>query len=335
MPKKLSLSSTSSSRKALALFGLLLFSNHSFSLKQLPEQLECSRQTILRLLEEIELTNTIRIKKWKEGMENYYQVEQPAKQAHLSFTEEELTQLLLCRDFTAHILPENQRALLNLATGKAGQFIEKKENIPSHTLGQGAAKGIVDCVNGDEVLDLLLTAKQTMQVLEIEYLARLRAEPKLHAFVPARIVAYHDGLYVRGWKVTDKGTVNVSSLMTLALQRIQKIWPTRRTLPAKLAAAYPIPLENKVFGVAHDKAPFEVGVTFYPPASVFVKERIWSYNQRIEEHEDSSITLHFTSCSEMEVVKWVLGFGREARLLYPAHLSESVHKELQDSLKNY
>ncbi|MEG6501464.1 MULTISPECIES: hypothetical protein [unclassified Desulfovibrio] len=77
MPIKLDQSATAS-RKALALFGLLLFGRRAYSLKQLAESLGCSRQTVLRLMEEVVHTNICRIKSWKEGGQNWL----PSKRAN-------------------------------------------------------------------------------------------------------------------------------------------------------------------------------------------------------------------------------------------------------------
>jgi predicted DNA-binding transcriptional regulator YafY len=45
--------------------------------------------------------------------------------------------------------------------------------------------------------------------------------------------------------------------------------------------------------------------------------------------------LTFQAQSELEVVKWILSFGREAELLRPAHLRERVREELADALGYY
>ena len=66
---------STASKKALSLFGILLFTQKAYSLKQIAKKLNCSRQTVLRLIEEIELTQICRIKKWTSERQNWYQAE--------------------------------------------------------------------------------------------------------------------------------------------------------------------------------------------------------------------------------------------------------------------
>lgn len=336
MPTKLD-QSTTASRKALALFGLLLFSRRAHSLKQLAEQLCCSRQTILRLMEEITQTNICCIKKWQEGGQSWYQAESPQARPNVTLSQEELTQLLLCRDFVRHMLPEGHQHYLHNATAKATYFTEKNAIIPDlqTPLGQGAVKGSIDFSPFEKVLEILTQARSSLQVVELEYLARLRTEPKQHAFVPMRFVSYHDGLYVRGWRVTDKGTPEILSPMMLAVQRIRDIWPTRRILPKDVVISQPFPPESEHFGVAAQASPFTVQVRFFPPSTVYIQERQWSAGQSIEALPDGSVILTFTAQSELEVVKWVLSFGQEAELLAPEHLRSRAALELSVASNRY
>lgn len=337
MPQKLDQSATAS-RKALALFGMLLFSQKPYSLKQLAEYLNCSRQTILRVLEDIEWTNTFTITKWKEGKENWYQAYFPEKRPNIAFSKEEFTQLCLYRDFMEYALPAKHRMLLFSAIEKIACFLEHdaaEKQLLSESHGKGLGKGSVDYSAFEETLGTLVAACKTRQVVEIEYLALLRADSRIHAFVPVRIVSYRDGLYLRGWRVTDKGAVDVLSPMTLAVHRIQRIWPTCRNLSSEKAKSHAFLPESSCFGMAAQTAPFTVQTQFFPPAATYVGERIWSQEQLIVPQSDGSILLTFTAQSEMEVVKWILGFGQEAKLITPEHLRAQLIEELRVAMSRY
>ena len=331
MPTKLDQSATPS-RKAIALFGILLFSRQPLSLKGLAEQLGCSRQTVLRLMEDAERANIVNIRKWKENRENFYQAVFQSR-PNLDFSQEELTQLMFCRDLVRHMLPEGHQQRLDTATDKAALLMRdasQREKIPT-SIGRGVVKGAIDYTQHEAALETLMSAKNSGQVVEIEYFALNRTEPKTHAFVPMRFVAYHDGFYVRGWSVSDKGAVTITRPMTLALHRMQRIWPTRRYLTDK----QPFPDEAEAFGMAKDSTPFQVMARFFPPAAQYVRERTWSCEQQLEELPDNAVQLTMTAQSELEVVKWILGFGCEAELIEPAHLRQRVAKELGGARKRY
>lgn len=116
-----------------------------------------------------------------------------------------------------------------------------------------------------------------------------------------------------------------------------RCFTTRRILPqAAQRSLPPLPApEGEHFGVAATDTPFAVRVRFLPSAAAYVAERRWSAGQTLSKQEDGSVILDFSARSAMEVVKWVLGFGREAELLAPEHLRERVRQELHDSLERY
>ncbi len=60
-------------RNAVTLFSILLFSGRAHSLKRLAEILDCSRQTVLRLIEQIEMSGRANIRKWTQDGQSFYQ----------------------------------------------------------------------------------------------------------------------------------------------------------------------------------------------------------------------------------------------------------------------
>lgn len=307
-------------------------------MKQLAEYMECSRQTVLRLMEEVELTGMLKVKMWREGGQNWYRAKVPVPRPNVSFSQSELQQLLLCRDFVCHLLPKGHQHLLSVASAKAICFLPDGQpdgQDTSQLQGQSAVKGFVDYTPQEHILNVLLNACGKLQVTEIAYKALHHTETRIHAFVPVRFVAYHDGLYVRGWRITEKGTPEILSPMMLAIHRMQEIWLTRRSLSQEMYDARPFPPEAAYFGMAAQSAPFTVRIRFFHLAAAYIRERQWSANQRIEDEADGSCVLHFIAQSEMEVVKWTLSFGQDAELIFPVHLRKQVAQELAVAAGRY
>ena len=326
---------SSSSHKAIALFALLLFGRKAYSLKQLAEQLECSRQTIMRLIDEIELVGGFSVRKWKEDCQNWYRLAAPEGKMNVCLSRSELRQLVACRDFIRHLLPAAQELDLKNAVSKAACFTEGKD-LPLVQVGSASPKGQIDYDPFDGIIRALVNAQADLQVVEINYQARLNPEgPRVHCFVPVRLVSFHDGLYVRGWSVNEKGKVEIVRPMTLAVHRMKSLTATRRNLSEKDHRKGNFPEESGYFGMANQNKPFEVKARFYPPAVTYVKERRWSAKQSINEHKDGSVELTFIAQSEYEVVKWILSFGQEARLIYPIQLRTEIKCILQNSLSFY
>lgn len=325
------------SRKTLSLFSLLLFTGKEYSLAQLGELLQCSRQTVLRMIEQIERSGEGSIEKRQEGGQNWYRIRAPRQRPRVVVSPQEIEHLVLCRNMLAHVLPAGVRATVEKTTCKTATLLEKfdQRERALTPLAQAESKGRIDYAPFENLLEALTRAIRQRQVLEIVYHAPQRAEARTHEIVPVCIVSFREALYVRGWRVTEKGTPEVVSPTMLALHRMRSLTATRRILPEEAAHKLPPLEESQHFGVAAAQEPFAVRVRFWSPAATYIRERCWSATQTITPHEDGSIVLDFTARSEMEVIKWVLGFGQEAQLLAPEHLRERVKEELQDTLQLY
>jgi DNA-binding IclR family transcriptional regulator len=105
MPRKKDPDSTSL-QKGLKLFTLLLFGGRTWSLSKLYQEIRCSKQTVLRLLAQIEASGWGKIIAEKRGNQNFYYMPRPRQVASVTLNERNLAQLTLCRDFLAKLLPE-------------------------------------------------------------------------------------------------------------------------------------------------------------------------------------------------------------------------------------
>ncbi len=235
------------------------------------------------------------------------------------------------------MLPQGIRQKLELATEKSAVLLENYETRPEALtpLGHSAVKGRIDYAGFENILETLTTAIRKHQVVEAVYTSPHREEPKTHLIVPARLVAFHEALYVRGWIVTPRGVPEVTSVITLAVHRIQGVTPTRRSLAEDAVNDLPSVDENGYFGMAQQRPPFEVKARFWRGGAQYVRERQWSTDSRMENEPDGSLVMTFTAQSELEVVKWILGFGAEAEILAPDHLRQRVRCELEAALRFY
>ena len=323
---------STASKKALSLFGILLFTQKAYLLKQIAKKLNCSRQTVLRLIEEIELTQICRTKKWTSERQNWYQAEIHNMPIPLSMTVAEYNQLLLCKEFVSRILPREHQSLLEQATNKVASLVEHRKS-QFKTSDLYFSKGSIDYTPHEEVLENIISACDERRILDVLYWPRSPSTPKIHSFVPGCILVYREGLYIKGWRITKKGK-QILGVMTLALHRILEICPTRLVLHEQDTQAFSLTQED-VFGIVPEKIPFQVRIKFTLPASDYICERHWSSGQKIEAFPDGSIILTITAQSDMEVIKWVLSYGKEATLLEPVHLRKKIVEELDCSKKIY
>ena len=58
------------------------------------------------------------------------------------------------------------------------------------------------------------------------------------------------------------------------------------------------------------------------------RPREWSRDQRLEIHPDGGLTLTLTAQSRPELLKWILSFGRDVKIISPDWLCEKVLEEM-------
>jgi predicted DNA-binding transcriptional regulator YafY len=78
-----------------------------------------------------------------------------------------------------------------------------------------------------------------------------------------------------------------------------------------------------------------VEIVFFHPASVWVKEKIWLPSQQIKELKDGSVIFKARVKGLIDIKRWVLSFGKLAKVKKPKELVESIQKELNDMEELY
>ena len=314
--------------KLLRLFSLLLFSHERYSLTALTEILDCSKQTVLRLVDQLEATGWGKVRRENEGRRAFFWIERPGGLPKVCLNAEGLQELMLCRAFLEHMLPRAINTGADTALRQAVAYLPQGDS--SHVAGTNAiggalSKGRIDYSGFKVFLNPLLRAIAEKTVCEITYKSPGANEPRVFDFAPMRLLAHGESLYLAGWKVVAKGTPLPvhEDLTTLLAHRIRDVRLTRRVW-----SDLPPLKESGHFGIMCGE-PFEVRVKITSPEAVaYVAERIWSEDQKLEWCEDNSLTLTLTAQSAPEVASWVLSLGSAAEVLEPQWLRDEVAGEI-------
>lgn len=88
------------------------------------------------------------------------------------------------------------------------------------------------------------------------------------------------------------------------------------------------------FGVIHTYKQ-KVVIKFTPSLERYLKENIWHPSQVFKKDKDGSLLMTMEVGGLVEVMSWVLGFGRQAEVLEPAHLRQAVAEELATTAERY
>ena len=310
--------------KILKLFSLLLWQPKKWSLKQLTENLHCSKSSVLRLIDQLEGSHYAKVLKSKEGRESFYELDRDRAAPALKINAEGLHQLALCRDFIWHILPEAIRKNLEATLAQASAFVQPDPEDDGFPTGRAQFKGRIDYTPFQGFYQDLIKAIRQGKICSVTYQNSLTNPPQVFDYAPKQLYAYRESIRLSGWMVDEKNKAKHERPTYLALQRFQDLKITDRS-----AKRLPEPqMQNEgAFGLIEEE-PFEAVLKFAPKMALYVKEREWSRDQRLEIHPEGGLTLTLTAQSRPELLKWILSFGREVKVISPDWLCEKVLEEM-------
>jgi len=310
MPHKLNADKTAG-QKLLEMFRQLMVDGRRHFQIELAGEYGCSPQTIGRMAAEIESVIGPNLESGLEGRKRYYQI-RSLRRRMLPLEYEELRYLSICRDLAAPVLPENvakriDDTLLNLSLLMADQDYANREKVQK---GQVSffRKGHIDYSPHKEVIDRLLQAIEERRVSIVHYKAAGQEAAREHRVVPASLVSQNSALYLLGAIVTPQN--EFKNLTNLAVHRIREVDLTDKKSDLPLPKADP-----GAFGLPWHE-PRKVRIEFKAgKAADYVRERIWSTEQKIKNRPDGGIVLEMMSQSDEELMSFVRSFGENAKLL--------------------
>ncbi|MEI6314463.1 MAG: WYL domain-containing protein [Syntrophus sp. (in: bacteria)] len=321
--------------KLIGLFVKLLFSGDSYSLTELSHILSCSKQTIIRLVDDIDKSYDVEIEQSKIGNRHYYRIKKPARVPMMSVSETEFMVLQMCRDFTAHLLGKQLFMEATNTLVKSHALVSGHKGGASAPFFSSYRPGTIDYTPHHDTIHTLIEAMKQKKVCKIVYQAIMETKPKTYAIMPLKLFSHKDTIYLHARIPVAKGRKDKEMEFDplLAVHRIRKV--------AMTDAVYEYPQDydfeqvyNQNFGIIKDEA-FTVEVEFTGWAAKYVSERIWSPDQKIKKAGNNKIILEFTASSEPEVISWLLWFGEEARLVKPEHLVDEIIHSVDGMSCNY
>jgi len=320
--------------KLISLFVRLLFSGERHSLTELANTLNCSKQTVLRLIDNIRKSYGIAIEETKQGNRSFYRIKKPSTLLRsISVTEAELQSLQLCKAFTQHLIgkklyEEATQAILKSKTALGGD----------QQIGEchfaAFRPGTIDYTPQHHIIHTLIDAMEKQKVCKLTYQAIEAPRPKTFHIKPLKLFSYHDAIYLHAQKAKEPGKPYRSPKYDplLAVHRMKSVVMTDVTFqPDKFDFEKTF---NQHFGVIKDEA-FEVEVAFTGWAAAYVAERQWSSNQEIIQKGKDRIILKLMASSRPELIGWLLSLGAETRVMKPDWLVKEMKARMAAMIKCY
>jgi proteasome accessory factor B len=177
-----------------------------------------------------------------------------------------------------------------------------------------------------EIFDALAKATAHRRQIEMAYRKPGRRETELRIVDPYHLANINGEWYLFAY---DHGRKDIR---TFAPVRIQSVKYTGKAFarPEKFS------LEQRLrgsFGVHSGKGNYEVVIRFDSRVADLVREKKWHESQQLRELKNGAVELRLNLSSLVEIERWVLGWGGDAKVLKPRELSESVRQAAKRILR--
>lgn len=308
MAKKFDDRSTASD-KVLRLFRILLSSDQRWFLYDLTKKLNCSTQTVTRLAEVIEREIGANLETGKDGRFRWYRLTPKAQPGHLPLEVRELRYLAICRDLAEPYLPAQLFMAFDRDLRRLALFLCDESNFPQPNKPFAFfSKGYIDYTLFFDEIDRIAQAIDEKMVLQLDYKALGADEVKHYLFAPHRIAGVNGALYVLGAVVNPD--LSFSFRSSFAIHRINKV-----TLSGERFAVALTELDDRFYGLPwHEPRTFVIHFKA-GKSTDYVRERMWTKNQRLRDLANGDLELELTTTAEAELLAWVRSFGSEAQLI--------------------
>lgn len=281
-------------------------------MSDLAEYLNCSPQTVIRLIAEVEGVVGASLQTGLENRRRWYQIRSISRN-RLGLEFEELRYLAVCRDLAESYLPEQvkrrvDQSLFNFSVLMADPEYASREKVQKRQIGY-CAKGWIDYTPYFVFLEHLVKAMDEKRICLVRYHALSRKQAAEYRLAVKKIVGMNNALYVLGATMAED-LVTPLKFVSFAVNRIRAVTVTGHKWD------FPMPGDDlNLFGLPwHEPRRFRI-LFHSERAAQYVRERVWSEDQKFTKLPNGGLLLEITSRSQPEVEAWVRSFGSAAEFL--------------------
>jgi predicted DNA-binding transcriptional regulator YafY len=203
------------------------------------------------------------------------------------------------------------------------QFLDRLPLVMQAKPEPGAT--VWDATDHRAKVDQLLDATLHHRRASMRYRSLSSGREKDYAVEPYRLVFSRGGLYLFAF------VPEYREIRTFALERILSLSLSEERFE-------PVELEEEPFAHSlgvHQGPPERIEIAFEPSIAPVVKARTWHASQQVRGEPDGSLVVTLDVCNDVELRRWILGFGALARVVSPPHLAEQIRTELEGARLRY
>jgi len=172
-----------------------------------------------------------------------------------------------------------------------------------------------------KVFEEIFTALKTLRTITFEYRPLQKTTYMERTVNPYHAICQRGNWYFIGYCHDKKE----ARMFSFSRARNVKLTKNRFAIPADFD---PDEYFDKAMGVfASAKTAYTVELLAADTIGTYALERQWHDTQKVEQREDGSVFVQFTTTQIPEVLRWVLGQGHTVKALNPPELVEMVKDE--------
>ena len=176
------------------------------------------------------------------------------------------------------------------------------------------------------IWSLLVEYIERREVIDAEY-QKFTGQVSRYELHPCHLLAYHGNWYLIAKNVAK------DLMETFALSRFHSI--KRRGLIFTRPVSFdPETYARRAFGITGGEKPFRVRLLFESKVAVYITERQWHPSQKIRRHADGRIELSMVTTGRKELIRWILSWLPDVKVLQPKRLHERIVVKLREGLKS-
>ena len=303
---------------------------HPVSCQTLQDELECSRATVNRIIQEMRLYFNAPIEYDRSRNGYYYALSdgQTFELPGLWFSAAELYALLTTQQLLAHVQPGLLDTQLKPVKERIEQILAAR-HMGSEEISKRVR--ILRMTGRNVAMECFQTAADALlqrNSLHISYHGRCNDQTSQREISPQRLIHYRDNWYLDAWCHTR------NALRSFAVERITaaKALPQRcRDIPEKQLDEH----YASSYGIFAGKPKHTAVLRFTPERARWVADEHWHPQQQSLMLADGSYELRIPYSDPRELVMDILKHGAEVEVIAPEELRCEVQVHLRQAAAKY
>lgn len=308
---------------------LLSSSRYPVSREKIEQELECSRATAKRIIDNMRLYLDAPIK-YDRSLNGYYydrKQESLYELPGLWFNASELHALLSVQQLLSSVQPGLFDKQLEPLKHRIDKLLAVHQDSGDNLNQRVKILQIASRISSEFFQQVAGASVQRKQ-LDIDYYNRSRNETNQRVVSPQRLVHYRDNWYLDAWCHSRK------ALRTFALDAIQKArilnQAAKEIADSKLDNYY-----GSAYGIFSGAVKDTATLVFSEKMSRWVSKEQWHPDQQGEFIENGKYQLQLPYNNPTELIMDILRYGPEVEVKHPGKLRSAVIKQLEQALTQY